>query len=133
MLSYALLAGAVALLLYSLGVGLALMAGGIAPDKAYLWMMVVPLALAFWHAYGFGRETNRKLRDNGLLVSAGGWLAGALCLLALHSAAQATLHAGLRLDQMSPSPLAWIFALACVAGLVCGALLSWRHWQSQSS
>ena len=133
MLSYALLAGAVLLLLYSLGVGLALMAGRIAPGAAYLWMMGVPVVLAIWYGMGFSREGDRARRDGGLLVSAGGWLCCALCLMALHAAAQAAVRAGLRLDQMAPSPLSWLLAGLAIVGIAAGAVLSWQHWQRENA
>ena len=127
-LSFALLIGAVALLLYSFGVGLALMAGRIAPGAAYVWMMGVPLALAVWYGAGFVRAPGTA-RDSGLLVSALGWLACALCFWFLHLAAVAAVGAGLRLDQLTPSPLSWIFAALAIAGIAGGAYLSWQHWQ----
>ena len=131
--SVVLLAGIVALLLFCFGVGLALLSGSIAPASAYLWMSAVPLALALWYLFGWARQNNSALRDRGLLVSAGGWLMCAFCLVALHLAAQDALRAGLRLDQMTPSPLSWIFAGLAIAGIAGGALLSWQHWQSDNA
>lgn len=132
-LFYALFVGALALLLYSVGVGVALLSGGIDAASAYLWMVPVPLALAFWYGFGFARESDRSLRDGGLLVSALGWLSCALCLLSLHAAGQSALRAGLRLDQMTPSPLSWLFAALAIAGIAGGAWLSWQFWQQRHS
>jgi len=131
-LTIALLIGAGLLLLYALAVGIGLLGGDIAPASAYGWMMPIPLALAACYGYGFARETETRLRDTGLLVSALGWLACALCLLTLQGAARTALASGLRLDQMTPTPLSWFFALLAVAGIVAGGLLSLKHWQSET-
>ena len=125
----ALFAGAGLLLLYGLAVGIGLLGGDIAPDGAYLWMMPVPLALTACYAFGYARRAGALVRDSGLIVSALGWLACALCLLCLHGAARAALASGLRLDQMTPSPLAWFMAALAILGIGAGALLSLRHWQ----
>ena len=130
-LTLALFIGAGLLLLYAVGVGIGLLGGDIAPETAYGWMMPIPLALAACYGYGFARQSDATLRDVGLIVSALGWLAGALCLLTMNGAARAALASGLRLDQMTPTPLSWFFALLCVAGIVAGALLSLRHWQNE--
>ena len=126
----ALLIGAGVLLLYALAVGIGLLGGDIAPAGAYGWMMPIPLALAACYGYGFARESDASARDTGLLVSALGWLACALCLLTLQGAARAAIASGLRLDQMTPTPLSWFFALLAVAAIVAGGLLSVRNWQS---
>ena len=134
-LTFALWIGAGLLLLYALGVGIGLLGGDIAPAAAYGWMLPIPLILAACYAYGFARNsvTNSvasatSARDAGLLVSALGWLSCALCLLTLQGAARAALASGLRLDQMTPTPLSWFFALLAAAGIVAGGLLSLRHW-----
>ena len=124
----ALLIGAGLLLLYALAVGIGFLGGDIAPDGAYGWMMPIPLALAACYGFGFARENDARARDVGLLVSALGWLACALCLLTLQGAARAAIASGLRLDQMTPTPLSWFFALVAVAGIVAGGLLSLRNW-----
>ena len=128
----ALLVGAGLLLLYALAVGIGLLGGDIAPAAAYGWMMPIPLVIAACYGYGFARESDARLRDTGLLLSALGWLACALCLLTLQGAARVALAGGLRLDQMTPTPLSWFFALLSVAGIVAGGLLSLRHWQSET-
>ena len=130
--SVALIVGAVLLVIYGLVVGIALLSGSIAPGAAYAWMVPVPLALVIWHVWGWTREPQSSARDAGLLVSAGGWLSVAFCLLALHGAARAALNAGLRLDQMTASPLSWLFAALAIVGLAIGAFLSWQHWQRQT-
>ena len=94
-------------------------------------MMPIPLALAACYGIGFMSESDVRLRDAGLLVSALGWLACALCLLTLHGATRAAIANGLRLDQMTPTPLTWFFALLAVAGIVAGGLLSLRNGQDQ--
>ncbi len=124
--------GAAVLLLYALGVGIGLLGGDVALDTAYLWMTPVPLALAVCYGFGYARESDLRLRDNGLLLSAFGWLMAAFCLLTLHGAVRAALTSGLRVDQMTPTPLSWFFALLAVASIGAGALLSFRHWQSQT-
>ncbi len=131
-LSIALLIGAGLLLLYALAVGIGLLGGDIAPASAYGWMMPVPLALAACYGFGYARESDSRLRDNGLLVSALGWLACALCLLALQGAARTALASGLRLDQMTPTPLSWFFAFLAVASIVAGGLMSLKYWQSET-
>ena len=135
-LTFALLIGAGLLLLYALAVGIGLLGGDVAPASAYAWMLPIPLVLAACYAYGFGREgaataSGNTPRDVGLLVSALGWLACALCLLALQGAARAALANGLRLDQMTPTPLSWFFALLAVAAIVAGGVLSLKYWQNQ--
>ena len=129
-LNIALLIGAALLLLYGLAVGIGLLGGDIAPMGAHLWMMPIPLALAACYGFGFARETDGARRDSGLPVSALGWLMCAACLLTLHGAARAAVANGLRLDQMTPTPLSWFFAIAAVIGIGAGALLSLRHWDS---
>lgn len=131
-LTTALLIGAGLLLLYALAVGIGLLGGDITPAAAYGWMMPIPIVLAACYGYGFARESDARLRDNGLLVSALGWLACALCLLTLQGAARTALAGGLRLDQMTPTPLSWFFAILSVAALVAGGLLSLRHWQRET-
>ena len=121
--------GAGLLLVYALGVGLGLLGGDIAPATAYGWMLPIPLALAACYGFGFARQS--ALRDTGLVVSALGWIACAGCLLALQGAARAALASGLRLDQMTPTPLSWFFALLAVGGIVIGGLLSLRFWQNE--
>ena len=130
-LNLALLIGAGVLLLYALAVGIGLLGGDIAPATAYGWMLPIPLALAACYAYGFTRSSALLVRDFGLVVSALGWLACALCLLMLQGAARAALASGLRLDQMTPTPLSWFFALLSAAGIVAGGLLSLRFWQNE--
>ena len=133
-LTLALSIGAGLLLLYALAVGIGLLGGDIAAQNAYGWMMPIPLVLAACYAYGFLRATTATApRDGGLLVSALGWLSCALCLLVLQSAARAALASGLRLDQMTPTPLSWFLALLGVAAIVAGGLLSLRHWQNGST
>ncbi len=139
-LTFALLIGAGLLLLYALAVGIGLLGGDIAPQNAYGWMMPIPLVLAACYAYGFVRDQPTTTsanatapRDVGLLVSALGWLACALCLLVLQGAARAALASGLRLDQMTPTALSWFLALLGVAAIVTGGLLSLRHWQNGSN
>lgn len=129
-LTVALLVGAGVLLIYALAVGIGLLGGDIAPDSAYGWMMPIPLALAACYGVGFARESDANVRDVGLLLSALGWLACALCLLTLQGAVRTAIASGLRLDQMTPTPLSWFFALLAVAGIVAGGLLSLRHWQN---
>ena len=131
-LTLALLMGAGALLLYAVAVGLGLLGGDIAPAGAYVWMLPIPLVLAACYAYGFARETAATARDMGLLLSALGWFFCALCLLTLHGAARAALANGLRLDQMTPTPLSWFFVLLGVAGIVAGGLMSLKHWQNRT-
>ena len=132
--------GAGLLLLYALAVGIGLLGGDIAPDSAYGWMLPIPLVLSACYGYGFARENavassaatpggtagNGATRDVGLLISALGWLACALCLLTLNGAARAALAGGLRLDQITPTPLSWFFALLGATGIVAGGLLSLR-------
>ena len=130
--SFVLLAGIVALALYCLGVGLALLSGRIAPTSAYLWMSGVPLALALWYLFGFMRQNDAILRDRGLLVSAAGWLMFAFCLVALYRAAQDAFRAGLP-GSTAPSPLSWVFAALAIAAIAGGAWLSWQHWQSDNA
>lgn len=130
--SVAFLIGAAVLLLYALAVGIGLLGGDVALDTAYLWMMPVPLALAACYVFGYARETETRLRDVGLLLSAAGWLMSAFCLFTLHSAVRAALASGLRLDQMTPTPLSWFFALLAIVGIGAGALLSFQHWQRQT-
>ena len=133
-LTLALFIGAALLLLYVLAVGIGLLGGDIAPDGAYAWMMPIPLVLAACYFYGFAREGASSIataRDVGLLVSALGWLSCALCLLTLQGAARAALASGLRLDQMTPTPLSWFFALLSVIGIVAGGLLSLRSLQNE--
>lgn len=130
-LNVALLVGAAVLFLYALGVGIGLLGGDIAIDTAYGWMMPVPLALAACYGFGFARENNA--RDLGLLFSALGWLMAAFCLFTLHSAVRAALSSGLRVDQMTPTPLSWFFAILAITGIGAGALLSFAHWQSQTA
>ncbi len=130
-INVALLVGAALLLLYALAVGIGLMGGDIAPQSAYVWMMPVPLVLAACYAFGFLREPNALSRDIGLLWSAAGWFCCALCLLALNGAARTALASGLRLDQMTPSPLSWFFAVLTVVGIAAGALFSLKHWQGE--
>ena len=128
-LNIVLLVSAAFLLLYALAVGIGLLGGDIAPSAAYIWMMPVPLALAACYGFGFGRDDGGP-RDIGLLLSALGWVACALCLLTLNGAARAALASGLRLDQMTPSPLSWFFAMLAAIGIVAGGLLSLRHWNA---
>ena len=124
-----LLVGAAALFFYALAVGIGMVGGDIAPASAYAWMMPVPLALAACYGWGYARDTDAE-RDLGLLLSALGWLACALCLLTLHGAARAALADGLRLDQMTPTPLSWFFAILAIAGIGAGAVLALKHWNS---
>ena len=128
----ALLGGAGLLLLYALAVGIGLLGGDIAPAAAYGWMLPIPLALAACYGWGFARQNTVLVRDFGLVVSALGWLACALRLLALQGAARTALANGLRLDQMTPTPLSWFFALLAVGGIVVGGLLSLRFWQNET-
>lgn len=131
-LALALFIGAGLLLLYALAVGIGLLGGDIAPAAAYGWMLPIPLVLAACYGYGFARESAATSRDVGLLISALGWLSCALCLLTLQGAARAALASGLRLDQMTPTPLSWFFALLFVAGIIAGGLLSLRQWQNET-
>ena len=134
-LNVALLIGAAVLFLYALAVGIGLLGGDIAIDTAYLWMMPVPLALAACYGFGFARTSDAgdvQSRDLGLLPSALGWLMAAFCLFTLHSAVRAALASGLRVDQMTPTPLSWFFAILSIAGIAAGALLSFAHWQRQT-
>lgn len=130
-LNVALLIGAAVLLLYGLAVGIGLLGGDIALDTAYLWMMPIPLALAACYGLGFARDVAAR-RDAGLLLSALGWLMVAFCLFTLHGAVRAALASGLRLDQMTPTPLSWFFAALAIAGIGTGALLSFQHWQKET-
>lgn len=121
----ALVASVVAVVVYTLIIGLGLLSGRTAPERAYGLIALPALVPVGWYLTGFLRQDGR---DYGLIASAAGWLCAALTLWTRHLATQNALSQGVRLDQVPTSPATWVFALLALAGLIGGAIVSGRHW-----
>jgi hypothetical protein len=117
-------------LLYTLILGLGLLGGRISPERSYLLIALPCLVPAVWYLIGFLRNEGG---DIGLVASSIGWFLVTLGLLSKHITIQSALGRGLRLDQVSDTPLTWLFALLAIAGIVGGAVLSARYWMAKSA
>ena len=132
--NYALIGIFVALLVFTLVVGMGLATGSVPFDRAYLLMAIPPFCLALWQLFGFLRASFTSSRDMGLLVGSVGWLALVGALLVQHSAQSALLAQGLApTDAQSSSVLATLLGLLSVALIVGGAFLSFSHWRASLS
>lgn len=116
-------------MLYTLLLGFGLMGQRISAESSYLFIALPCLVPAVWYLIGFLRNEGG---DVGLVASSLGWFLVALALLSKHLTIQAALGRGLRLDQVSDSPVTWLFALLAIAGIVGGAVLSTRYWMAKS-
>lgn len=127
--NYALIGIFVALLVFTLVVGLGLASGGVPFERAYSLMAIPPFCLALWQIYGFVRP-NRS-RDVGLLVGAAGWLSLVGALLVQHFAQAALLAQGVAATEAQSAPiLATLLGFLAVALIVAGAMLSISHWRA---
>jgi hypothetical protein len=120
----------VGVLLYTLILGIGLLTERISPERSYLLIALPCLVPAIWYLIGFLRNEGG---DIGLVASSLGWFLVALSLLSKHITIQAALGRGLMLDQVSDTPLTWLFALLALAGIVGGAVLSARYWMAKSA
>lgn len=119
-------------MVYTLGLGLGLLAGAIGPEHGYLAMALLCLAPVVWYGYGFVQVPDTK-QDIGLLLSAVGWTMVVLALLIKHS--QGIAPPGTVLDpnasQSTESPAAMVCVIVAVICMLLGALFSWRAWAAQ--
>lgn len=130
-MTYALVAGVTALVVYTLLLGVGLLTGQVPVDRAYALMSVPPFVTAIWQMIGFVRSPGYggTTGDTGLLIGALGWLASGTTLLVMHSAVTSALSQGQRLDQVSTPAIAWFLAVLGAAGIVGGSVMSWQMWQ----
>ncbi len=122
----------IALAVYSLVVGVALLAGALSPFHASWLLALVPFVLACWYVYGFLQPNpsskGTSAPDFGLLLSAGGW---ALTLLSLLIAQPAPIPSNATSSSSDvTAAFCGVLALLC---LLCGAILSWRSWNETAS
>ncbi len=126
---FGLVAAIIAVALYALLVGILILSGRVAPERAY-WLMALPcLVPAAWYLYGFLRADGR---DYGLIASAAGWFFAALTLFLKHLASVAALASGILPQNRTDSPFSYFCAVLAVAGIVGGAIVSARTWAERS-
>ncbi|HVF10879.1 MAG TPA: hypothetical protein VNA16_08760 [Abditibacteriaceae bacterium] len=121
----ALVAGVV---LYTLAVGIGLLANSISPESAYLLMALLCLFPMVWYGYGFIKVADAE-QDFGLLLSAIGWLLAALAFVIKHRAALRAAEdaASGIVTSDDPAGVTVCMGLAAVA-IMAGAFLSWHAW-----
>lgn len=120
----------VAVALYALLIGILILSGRIAPERAY-WLLALPcLVPAGWYLYGFLRADGG---DFGLVLSALGWIFAALTFFLKHLSSAAALASGRLPDAGTDSPLSYLCAFLAVAGLMSGAVVSGRNWKERNS
>ncbi len=125
-----LVAAVAAVALYALLVGILILTGQVAPERAY-WLFALPcLVPAAWYLYGFLRADGR---DTGLILSALGWLFAALTFFFKHLSNLAALSSGRLPDGSTDSGLAKLCAFLAVAGIIGGAVISSRNWMNRNS
>ena len=118
----------IALAVYSLFVGIALLSGALSAGHAAWLLALVPFVLSLWYGYGFLQPNslagNTSAPDYGLLFSAGGWALTVLALLVAQPAQPAPL-AGSNASSSGDVAAAFCGALAILC-ILCGGALSWR-------
>ena len=123
-----------AVALYALLFGWAILSGRIAPERAFLLLAAPCLVPALWYLTGFFRAESQNIqdRDKGLLLSSAGWFLVALTFVFKHFSSMAAVSSGLLPDGGSDSPLSWLCALAAIALLLGGAVVSGKSWMQRN-
>lgn len=118
---------AIALILYTAGVGWGLLSGNVPPQRSFLLIALPCLLPLAWCAYGYFKGEDDK--DLGLLLSAIGWLLILGALIAKDIALMGT-PAGTGTPQANSSlvPICAAFGVLC---LLIGAGASWMFWASR--
>lgn len=123
-----------AVMLYTFGLGLGLLNGRLAPERAFGWMALPCLAPIIWYCYGFLKVEERE-QDFGLLLSALGWALVAIALLVQQSAISRALanggpgaSLGDIMAQAGTPLLARLFSLLAFVCLIAGGVLSFHAW-----
>lgn len=117
---------AIALILYTGGVGWGLLSGNVPPQRAFLLIALPCLLPLAWCAYGYFKGEDDK--DQGLLISAIGWLLILGALITKDLAALNAPAAGTPQDGSSLAPICAVFGVIC---LISGAVSSWMFWASR--
>lgn len=120
-------------MLYTFGVGGALLGDVIDPDRAWILMAVPCLVPMVWCAVGFFRNQSGARsgeQDSGLLLSAIGWALIAAALVAKYFAVVAARPDAYA--SQASSPITPVCAGLGVLCLLIGATLSFLFWQRES-
>lgn len=130
--------GMVAVMLYTVIIGFAMLVGGLRPDVALYWMALPCLVPAVWYAYGFVTVPGRE-QDWGLILSTVGWALVGLALCVQATAVRTAIQGAapgstfLQVWQATPiAPFAVLLSLAALLSLAVGAGLSWHAWSHQT-
>lgn len=120
--------GTVAVIVYTAMVGVGLLGGSVAPERAFLLMVPPCLVPAVWNLYGFLRA---DAGDNGLIVSGVGWFMGAMALLTQHLVVGAQISQGLPVSKIGFSPPAMLCGAVAITMVIAGAVLGWLNFRQR--
>jgi hypothetical protein len=117
----------IALLIYTLLIGWALLSNVIPPQRAYWLIALACVVPAVWYGYGYLKAADYE-QGLGLLLSAVGWALAALALLIKHSIVSTLSPEALAAGNEAGSIWVTICGALAVLCILIGAFLSAHTW-----